>query len=63
MRHLRIVCRSDRTDRILSHLCAEPGAVHVVVARGGAVDPAGDVVEADVAREAPDDRLLTKESV
>ncbi|WP_373695136.1 DUF389 domain-containing protein [Actinomycetospora aeridis] len=45
------------TDRVLAVLDAEPGAVHVVRLRGAAVDPPGDVVEADVARESVDELL------
>ena len=38
-------------------LVAEPGATHVTVLPGIAVQPAGDVVESDVTREAVDDVL------
>ena len=44
-------------DRVLEVLSAEPGAVHVVRLRGAAVDPPGDVVEADLARESVDEVL------
>ncbi|MBW4717014.1 DUF389 domain-containing protein [Saccharothrix obliqua] len=55
MLHLRAVCPVDLTDRVLAALKEHPGTTHVVVLRGAAVDPAGDVVEADVAREAADE--------
>lgn len=51
MLHLRVICPVDQTDAVLGLLDAQPGATHIVVARGTAVLPAGDVVQADVARE------------
>jgi len=53
--HLRAVCPVDVTDRVLAVLKEHPGATHVVLLRGAAIDPAGDVVEADIAREATDE--------
>jgi uncharacterized hydrophobic protein (TIGR00271 family) len=55
--HMRIIAPVDRTDAVRDLLLAEPGATHVTVLRGAAVQPAGDVVEAAVAREAADDLL------
>ncbi|MHC1557391.1 DUF389 domain-containing protein [Actinomycetospora sp. C-140] len=58
MNRLRVLCPdadTGLTDRVLGVLAAEPGAVHVVRLRGAAVDPPGDVVEADLARESVDD--------
>ena len=58
MNRLRVLCpesESGLADRVLAVLAADPGVVHVVRLRGAAVDPPGDVVEADVAREAVDD--------
>ena len=60
MNRLRVLCPDDDrglADRVLEVLAAEPGAVHVVRLRGAAVDPPGDVVEADVARESVDEVL------
>lgn len=60
MNRLRVLCpdtEAGLVDRVLGVLRDEPGAVHVVRVRGAAVDPRGDVVEADVAREAIDDVL------
>jgi uncharacterized hydrophobic protein (TIGR00271 family) len=54
---MRIIAPADRTDAVRDLLLAEPGATHVTVLRGAAVQPAGDVVEAAVAREAADDLL------
>jgi uncharacterized hydrophobic protein (TIGR00271 family) len=53
--HLRAVSPVDITDRVLAVLKEHPGATHVVLLRGAAIEPAGDVVEADVAREATDE--------
>jgi uncharacterized hydrophobic protein (TIGR00271 family) len=55
---LRVLCPDDDeglVDRVLDVLAAEPGAVHVVRLRDAAVDPPGDVVEADLARESIDE--------
>lgn len=57
MLHLRVICPADVTDEILALLGAEPGATHITVARGSAVEPAGDVVQADIAREAANEVL------
>lgn len=54
MLHLRAICPADRTDEVLAALKRHPGVTHVVLLVGAAVEPAGDVVEADVAREATD---------
>lgn len=51
MLHLRVICPAGATDELLALLAAEPGATHITVARGSAVEPAGDVVQADIARE------------
>ncbi|MDU0293671.1 DUF389 domain-containing protein [Saccharothrix longispora] len=55
MLHLRAVSPVERTDDVLDALTRHPGVTHVVLLRGAAVQPAGDVVEADVAREATDE--------
>jgi len=55
--HLRAISPPERTDAVQALLVAEPGATHIVVLPGAAVEPAGDVVEADLAREAADDVL------
>lgn len=57
MLHLRVVCPPGRTVDVRSVLDAEPGVAHLVVHPGVAVHPAGDLVEADVARECADDLL------
>jgi uncharacterized hydrophobic protein (TIGR00271 family) len=53
MLHLRVVCASADTEAVLELLGSEPGVAHLVVARGvSRQPPAGDLVEAEVAREA-----------
>jgi len=52
--HLRVLSPAAKTEAALEVLRAQPGAAHVVLLRGAAVQPEGDVIEADVAREAVD---------
>ncbi|TWF80953.1 putative hydrophobic protein (TIGR00271 family) [Pseudonocardia hierapolitana] len=54
---MRVIAPADRSAAVRDLLVAEPGATHVAVFPGAAVQPAGDVIEADVAREAADDLL------
>ncbi len=54
MLHLRVIAPSDQTAAVRALLLADPGATHVTVLPGVALQPAGDVVEADVTREAVD---------
>ncbi|MGL4339717.1 MAG: DUF389 domain-containing protein [Rhodoglobus sp.] len=51
MMHLRLISPSDRTQEVLDYLRGEQSVSNLVVHRNAAVDPAGDVVIADVARE------------
>jgi hypothetical protein len=51
--HLRILCPAARTADVRAVL-ADPGVAHLIVLPGAAVRPAGDVLEADVARECAD---------
>ncbi|GAA4471784.1 DUF389 domain-containing protein [Rhodococcus olei] len=57
MLHLRVISPSDRSAEVLHTLAAEPGATHVTLALGAAIDPPGDVIEADVARACANDVL------
>ena len=57
MLHLRLICPPDRTDEARALLDESVGVAHIVEFRGAAVRPAGDVVEADVARECVDELL------
>ncbi|MBI5159844.1 MAG: DUF389 domain-containing protein [Micrococcales bacterium] len=49
---LRLVVAGDLTDRVLDTLAADPAVAHVALERGASLRPAGDVIVADVAREA-----------
>ncbi|MEV6826794.1 DUF389 domain-containing protein [Amycolatopsis sp. NPDC051102] len=55
MLHLRAVCPPDKTASALDILRAHAGTAHLIVHRGAAVSPEGDLVEADIAREAADE--------
>jgi uncharacterized hydrophobic protein (TIGR00271 family) len=52
--HLRVICPPDRTEQVEAALDRAVGVAHVVLVRGAAVRPAGDVIEADLARECVD---------
>jgi uncharacterized hydrophobic protein (TIGR00271 family) len=52
--HLQATCPAEATDAVLEKLRAEPGTVHLVVLRGAAVEPPGDLIQADLVREAAD---------
>jgi uncharacterized hydrophobic protein (TIGR00271 family) len=54
VQHLRVISPPRSTGAVRDLLLAEPGATHVTVLTGAALQPAGDVVEADVTREAVD---------
>jgi uncharacterized hydrophobic protein (TIGR00271 family) len=55
--HLRLICPAERTDEVGELLNRTVGVTHLAVFRGAALRPAGDVVEADIARESADDVL------
>ena len=62
MLHLRVTTPSDLTDEVVGALSDDPAVSSLVVMRGAAVLPEGDVVLGDVAREAANeivDRLET----
>ncbi|WP_433076119.1 DUF389 domain-containing protein [Dactylosporangium sp. CA-052675] len=52
MLHLRVISPPEETERVVELLTAEAGATNVVVLAGAAREPAGDLVLADVVREA-----------
>lgn len=52
MLHLRIVSPSDRTDQVIELLRDSVGVTNVTLERGAALEPPGDLVHADLAREA-----------
>lgn len=57
MLHLRLICPPDRSGEVGDLLDRSAGVAHVMVFRGAAVRPAGDVIEADLARECVDELL------
>ncbi|MFI5910410.1 DUF389 domain-containing protein [Dactylosporangium sp. NPDC051541] len=52
MLHLRVISPPEATERVVGLLNREAGATNVIVMPGAAREPAGDVVLADVVREA-----------
>ena len=54
MLHIRVISPPGQSDAVRELLLAKPGATHVTVLPGVAVQPIGDVVEADVTRESVD---------
>jgi uncharacterized hydrophobic protein (TIGR00271 family) len=65
MMSLRLIVPPDRTERITAQLVADERTTNLVVVPGGAVRPAGDVVQCEVTREAVSDVLgwLRREGV
>jgi len=57
--HLRIISPAALTDEVLETLKNDAAVANLVVHRGAAVDPAGDVVIGDVARESANDVVDT----
>lgn len=55
MLHLRAICPAEHTESVVGALREHPGVTHVVLFPDAAVLPKGDVVEADIAREATDE--------
>jgi uncharacterized hydrophobic protein (TIGR00271 family) len=55
--HLRAISPPERTAEVRDLLVAECGATHIVVLPGAAVEPAGDLVTADITREAVENVL------
>ncbi|GAA2049533.1 DUF389 domain-containing protein [Williamsia deligens] len=54
MLHLRVIVPTAGSDEVVGFLRSAVGATHLVVSPGAAIDPAGDLVQADVTREAAD---------
>ncbi|MFJ9740987.1 DUF389 domain-containing protein [Streptomyces sp. NPDC101166] len=57
MLHLRLISPAEQTDDVVRLIENTVGTAHLVVLRGAARNPAGDVVLCDVAREAGDELL------
>ncbi len=54
MLHLRVIAPQSRTDDVIALLREEVGVAHLVVHRGAALEPEGDEITADIARECAD---------
>ncbi|ODR09082.1 hypothetical protein BHQ15_07260 [Mycolicibacillus koreensis] len=55
MLYLRVITPETLSDSVLRLLTEEPGVAHLVQLRGAALDPPGDLITADVARESADE--------
>ena len=55
MLHLRVTAPVDLTDAVLEVLSDDPAVSSLAVVRGASLRPVGDLVSADVAREAAND--------
>lgn len=55
MLHLRVTAPVDLTDAVLEMLSDDPAVSSLAVVRGASLRPVGDLVSADVAREAAND--------
>jgi len=53
--HLRICVPTDLSDDVVRLLTDDPAVSSLTLVRGASIRPVGDVIEADVAREASDD--------
>lgn len=57
MLHLRVIVPAGEFAALVAYLRTAVGVTHIVVAEGAAVEPEGDLIQADVTREAVDDVL------
>ncbi|WP_372512259.1 DUF389 domain-containing protein, partial [Mycolicibacterium gadium] len=55
MLHLRVIAPVDLRDDVLAVLQRQVGVTHLVVHQGAALDPPGDEISADIARECAND--------
>ncbi|OBB16971.1 hypothetical protein A5662_06035 [Mycobacteriaceae bacterium 1482268.1] len=55
MLHLRVITPADLRETVIDALSENPGVAHLVVHRDAALDPAGDEITADIARESAND--------
>jgi uncharacterized hydrophobic protein (TIGR00271 family) len=55
MLHLRVIAPDELSDSVIDALRANAGVAHLVVHRDAALDPAGDEITADIARECAND--------
>ncbi len=55
MLHLRVIAPTESSDSVLQVLRREVGVTHIVVHRKAALEPPGDEITADIARESAND--------
>jgi uncharacterized hydrophobic protein (TIGR00271 family) len=55
MLHLRVITPAALRDAVIDALTGNPGVAHIVVHRDAALDPRGDEITADIARESAND--------
>ena len=63
MLHLRVITPTKYTDAVLKVLLDHCGVTHIVISRGAALEPEGDSVTADVARESANEILEQIEAI
>ena len=57
MQHLRIASPAHLTDEVVALFTGDPAVSHLAVLRGASLEPEGDIVLADVAREATNEHV------
>ena len=55
MLHLRVIAPAESREKVIDVLGREAGVTHLVVHRNAALDPPGDEITADIARESAND--------
>mgnify|MGYP006358503111 CR=1 FL=1 len=55
MLHLRVIAPVDLRDQVVGALQRQVGVTHIVVHRDAALEPPGDEITADIARESAND--------
>lgn len=55
MLHLRVIAPAEASESVIEALRENPGVAHLVVHRDAGLDPAGDEITADIARECAND--------
>jgi uncharacterized hydrophobic protein (TIGR00271 family) len=63
MLHLRVISPSRHTDAVLKVLLDHCGVTHIVISRDAALEPEGDSIMADVARESANEILEQIEAI
>jgi len=53
--HLRVIAPTELREQVIDLLTANPGVAHIVFHREAALDPRGDEITADIARESAND--------